>query len=438
MDYSYLVYSVFIDHGLEYIYIDDLINICQTNKKTYKRFNKPYILNRIQKHYDVTKCSSFNETVFYCNVSCWGVGCLNIVSIQKCVKLASKREDYRVLNEASIRGYENMNRIAEYAARYGRTVLLKDAISKGAFNTEDIVCSAALGGFMDIVNTYSNGKIYILDHLALGGHLAEMVKIIGPNINSLGFNQRRFLVRCAARSGNLELVKWLLGNITISYELIASSAARRGHYNIIEWAAEKDKTFSMSQVIIAAARNGNVTVMNKILKIKNPTELSKNMLLNFARAGKINLIKAFSVNRPFDGKVLKSICSNAAVKGYLDIVAWAVENGSSSTHIAFAAASGGHLHIIKWCERKGISTEYIADDAVENGHFDVLEWALGKGQKPSSSSLGISAEMNHLECLKLAYLYDNTLSIDTFLVIARTHGNIKIVDWCNSILLDQN
>jgi len=40
--------------------------------------------------------------------------------------------------------------------------------------------------------------------------------------------------------------------------------------------------------------------------------------------------------------------------------------------------------------------------------------------------------------LKLAYLYDNTLSIDTFLVIARTHGNIKIVDWCNSILLDQN
>ena len=58
-------------------------------------------------------------------------------------------------------------------------------------------------------------------------------------------------------------------------------------------------------------------------------------------------------------KIRREMCSDAALRGNLEVLTWAKENGCLvDNYMCAYAALGGHLHILKWAKEVGVLADY--------------------------------------------------------------------------------
>ena len=77
------------------------------------------------------------------------------------------------------------------------------------------------------------------------------------------------------------------------------------------------------------------------------------------------------------------VCNTAAVKGWLDLLIWARQNGCEWNSMTCAyAAKEGHLAILKWARENGCDWDSrTCAYAAQKGHLEVLKWARQNGCK---------------------------------------------------------
>jgi hypothetical protein len=104
-------------------------------------------------------------------------------------------------------------------------------------------------------------------------------------------------------------------------------------------------------------------------------------------------------------KFIRKLCSEACKRGYLNILAWARENGcpwDSST--CCNAAKNGHLNILQWARQNGCPWDSdTCTFAARSGHLNCLIWARQNGCDWNSDTCKYAAMYDYLNCLQWAH-----------------------------------
>lgn len=98
-----------------------------------------------------------------------------------------------------------------------------------------------------------------------------------------------------------------------------------------------------------------------------------------AIAAKCNNIKILKLLRQYNFQWTAETTTNAASRGYLEILEWCINNGCPfNDKILETAAKRGHLNIVKWIikEMKLEPTVITCNNASRKGHVILLEWLL--------------------------------------------------------------
>ncbi|EFA85597.1 hypothetical protein PPL_01380 [Heterostelium album PN500] len=170
---------------------------------------------------------------------------------------------------------------------------------------------------------------------------------IVKTLHSMGVEFTSKSMYHAIKSGNLELVKWLISNVRILYLTnVMDEAARNGKFSILQWFH-------------------------------------------------------FNVN---EGCSFKAI-DYAAKIGRLDIIEWLNEKrgeGCSINAMDFAAENN-HLEVVKWLNEKrseGCSTKAM-DQALIGGHLEMCEWLMeNRTEGYSDMAIRVLSYFNNLTMLK--------------------------------------
>jgi len=214
-------FTIVIDYGLEFIYIDDLVNVYTLNKFFKSRLDEKYMLDRMKAYAQLVK---YNPMYIQVNVlaklevnptfSCMrylyaqnfiGLKCLKLNSLTKCVKEAAQRGDGRIIDLALEKGFERLKYIAKYAARGGQKDLLNWLSGEFGIDLDDykIAKEAARGGFLYDINPTKSQRLKICLSAARGGQDKNFSVFSKGCSFTLG--EKYILALKAARGGNLDL-----------------------------------------------------------------------------------------------------------------------------------------------------------------------------------------------------------------------------------------
>lgn len=218
----------------------------------------------------------------------------------------------------------------------------------------------------------------------------------------------------AAKNGNLDILIWLIENdelhnrpwdlSTRSY--VAQSAAKTGHLEIIKYLHVNGGIWNEQHMHDYAAEGGYLYILEWLME--NNYSMSWTTWCAAAKNGHLNILN-WLLDKSTDHGILlcpdswKSwSCAIAAGNGYFEIVRWFVEKGCIlENHIFSEAAKCGQIDMLKYLLEKGCPTEYQAcENAAAYGHFDVLRWLVEIGCRLTSKVCANAARNNDLDMLK--------------------------------------
>lgn len=242
-------------------------------------------------------------------------------------------------------------------------------------------------------------KRFILLHFIFLGELAFLEKINKNNSLCIGQNDNvkfdRDMMCVAARSGNLNMLKWLCDKGCNKYQhsdfsFIISNlyeiAAVTGHLDIIKWIHSLDQsTYTKWDIPYYATIGGHLDIIK--WSLDNDIKLDHYSVSTPAiETNNITILEwfLFSAIRPSTQIYhIKGICNYAAGTDHLVVLKWLHEKElipKDYTCICSNAAYNGHLHILMWLREK----EYAWDSstclhAAMRGHIEILKWAIENG-----------------------------------------------------------
>jgi hypothetical protein len=184
----------------------------------------------------------------------------------------------------------------------------------------------------------------------------------------------------AAKSGYLEVIKWLHENLVEGCTTHAMDvAAYKGHFNIVKWLHENRTEGCSSGAITLAACNGHLDII-KFVHEKYPKADCSEHAMNWAiRDGHFNVVKYIHENKLF---YIDNLAIMFAIEcDHFEIFKWLCINNignklAMASHIDHAAMFG-RLDVIKWLHKK-VSIKCFTDDAMNNavssGRLEVVKW----------------------------------------------------------------
>lgn len=207
-----------------------------------------------------------------------------------------------------------------------------------------------------------------------------------------------------ARSGNLEMVKWLhaqhLAQDSVGW---IDEAAAAGHLNIVKWVHENNPRDVCSESAMDdAATNGHLDVV-EWLHASRTEGCSTRAMDGAAKNGHREIVQWLHAHR-CEG-CTASAMDGAAGAGHLDIVRWLHEHRSEGCSVAAmnGAAGNGHLEIVQWlhANRTEGCTTVAMTDAARNGHLEVVQWLHDhRTEGCSTAAMDGAARNRHLHVVK--------------------------------------
>ncbi|POM60665.1 hypothetical protein PHPALM_30453 [Phytophthora palmivora] len=213
----------------------------------------------------------------------------------------------------------------------------------------------------------------------------------------------KLVMRSAAKTGNLEVVRWLYNECHAPAEDALRYAQKEGYWETARW-----------------------ILVNCELEVRR---------VNWdgaAADGALSFIK-YAYSRGL-GKPRSSTLVAAASNGHLEIVTWLYDE----VHLPLIAgamrraAENGHLSVVqrlhdKDCEQGDVWT---MDSAAKNGHLDVVEWLHEyRNEGCSSKTMSWAAGHGHLEVVKWLHTHRSEGCTKLAMDMAATNGYLEIVQW---------
>ena len=227
--------------------------------------------------------------------------------------------------------------------------------------SDDVVVCHVLGRIKDptdlaVLRAVSRA---MRDAVAATGHVVE--EMTGRVAAGLGYlstlkhlhRQGRLelsenLLQEAAKTGQLEVVKWLRANGWPWNTTTCSWVEEGGHLEVLQWARA------------------------------NGCEWNEWTFAFAAQGGHLEVLQWLHANGcPWDGWT----CASAAEGGHLEVLQWARANGCPWDELTcYYAAKSGHLEVLQWLRANGCPWDSrVRSHAKGFGHIKLLNWAIANG-----------------------------------------------------------
>ncbi|CAM9268321.1 unnamed protein product [Ectocarpus fasciculatus] len=240
------------------------------------------------------------------------------------------------------------------AAKGGHLHILRWGKSNGQPWRNVTVCSsAAAGGQLHVLRWLrENGcpwNLATCTEAARGGHLATIQWARQQGCPwSVG-------TCAAAATGGPHILRWLREHGCPWDANTCIALAEAGDLATLRWAKENGCPWVQPSVLRAAARGGNVQVLQYVFESQGH-------------------------NQPLEGQSV-DLCKVAAGAGHLDALKWARGNGYHWDECTcMAAAKGGHLEVLQWLRQEDCPWDHFTIlMAARHGKRQVWIWARENG-----------------------------------------------------------
>lgn len=245
----------------------------------------------------------------------------------------------------------------------------------------------------------------------------------------IGFSvvNRENLCSCAAKQGNIEILRWLRAHDCECGVDACISAASAGHLDVLCWIVSNGWTPNSEHPLQderkcanAAAKNGHIEILEWIRThwfdwghqdmplLFRTKRANAELCESAASGGQLDTLKYLRAKGcPWDIRV----ASSAAFYGHIEILKWYLSNGGTwdtqvcslaaancqletlqwlraneygtcpwGASTCWRAARNGHLGVLKWAHENGCPwDEWTCENAVLKEHFEVLKWLRANG-----------------------------------------------------------
>jgi hypothetical protein len=185
------------------------------------------------------------------------------------------------------------------------------------------------------------------------------------------------LCKWAAWSGHLDQLVWLRSIGCPWDETTCKVASACGHLHILQWARQHGCPWN-EETCEQAARKGRLNTLAWAHENGCPWN-EKTFELAVTDAHRPEILEWLLANHcPHDA----GVCEIAAMNGFVDAIAWALDRGFELGTAIACAAQEGQLETLELFLERGIPWDawrWALTRAVQRGHRAVLEWLLAKG-----------------------------------------------------------
>lgn len=239
----------------------------------------------------------------------------------------------------------------------------------------------------------------------------------------------------AAKSGNLDLVKWLVEkgyNVNVQSEYydngypILFGTAASGNLDMVKWLVEQGVDVNAKNkfgdpVIFSAAESGNLELVKWLIDqgqdINAQRGKSKSTVLDvFAQNGNLEAIK-WAIAQGGDLKKSPGILDSAVASGNLELVKWlfAQKAGTVSDDLLHIAARRGAFEMVKWLSEQGLdihaldgNEDTVLHEAAKANHLPMVKWLVEQGLDINASNSELYSVIN---CVPTYGLYPNDTEV---------------------------
>ncbi len=205
----------------------------------------------------------------------------------------------------------------------------------------------------------------------------------------IGFHVTANVFEAAGKSGNLNLVKYLITPDVPEEQIvnILKGAIEAGNINIVEF-LDRDIP---NNALLVAAKGGNIEMVEYLLN-NYDIDINEDNFVNAAsESGNLELVKYF-VKLGADPHLDEDFALvSAAASGNVDVLKYLVElnlnleqGRNYATSLSIIPAAKGYLNIIKYLEERGIPFDDVKllNVAAASGRLNVVAHFLDKGIDP--------------------------------------------------------
>lgn len=310
----------------------------------------------------------------------------------------------------------------------------------------------------------------------------------GHRISQTYVDGRRYgpgmsFLQCAAASGNLELVKWLLTDKELAAELAKtdqrldiderdnnnnSLVYYAGSVEVAQWLMEKGCKFDhLCDILMFAAENGNLELVKWYVSHFKIKAIKYDAFCAAAGSGNLELVKWMENNVVVNYIRIQDtiftydiVLFYAARSGNLDLLKWLVSKNRKINvcdqlggyRLMHAAAESGNLEMVKWLVGQGYDIDpkqrtnrRVLQAAISSGSLEVVQWFVAQGYEfdlyPESlggelfpqTALYYAVQSGNQELVK--WIVEKGVSINKnpyVMVCAAAKGDLPMLRWLAS------
>ena len=314
----------------------------------------------------------------------------------------------------------NWHHISIIAAGNGHGDILELAISKGAYNWENILMSSAMGGYLNIFNrarfVLSRTREYTLEEttwedVLLGATLGGNMDIFNialkyslvpdwdeiicasamsghQKIFTFSYRQpnsvcRKKLITKACIGGNMNIINVVTKtklNVILALSILASTKHKDSFNILMERAKPYYHEIKWDLIVGHAAAASNLSLVKRLESKVSSRESWKPIILSAVGASLETIEYIMHKHSYLDLDWNKFAVKAAMIGKYPEVVVYAIEMGANNyQNIAIAAAKEGNVNILDLISSKIPCWDKIAKISSDIGNYSCVCTAVSKG-----------------------------------------------------------
>jgi hypothetical protein len=262
------------------------------------------------------------------------------------------------------------------AAKFGNLELLR-ILKKDQNSSRKLMSAAVLGGNSETIEwlrPFNTFTIQVIDTACLVGNL----KIVKEECSEF------YPSYCAsaARNGHFELLQWLHANGCPWNESATAAAAKGGHFEILKWLVHNGCPMQNTITSSAAVMSGRLEILIWLHNNGCPKS-QRDCIYIAAEYGHLHILEWLwnHYGKIWNRTITTNVMNYAAKRGDLEMLRWGKKNFLSCTKYVYEeAALNGQLEAIKWLQRNRYPhNNDLSTMAAEHGHIRLLRWLMENG-----------------------------------------------------------